>query len=301
MNATMQVTEIDLEKRETRPRITAPGKCIYCYEVYPESELTEEHVIPYALAANAMILEKSCCTNCQQVITKYEQAVLRHQLGVFRAQTDAPTRSKKDRPKEVPIHFVEVDENRKVTRDLGTRAIPIMDAPTMINLWQSPPPAILQETFSRPSEPWAWSDKAAVDALCKQVAKETGAKHGIAMSVGKVNRLHYLRSLAKMAHAYAAAEVGLDAFTPFLGDIILNKADDLETYVGDMPGIGPFALDPDHTLQISLGEADGGEAGSYLVVRIQLYPSLRSPEHVIVVGKPTRNLDPNAQSAEEVA
>ncbi|WFT91115.1 HNH endonuclease [Rhizobium leguminosarum] len=297
----MQVTEIDLETRETRPRIPAPGKCIYCYEVYPDNELTEEHVIPYALAANAMILEKSCCKTCQREITKYEQAVLKHQLGVFRAQTDAPTRNKKDRPKEVDIHFVEVDENMEVTGDLGTRAIPIMAAPTMINLWQSPPPAILQETFSRPSEPWAWSDKAAVDALCKKVAEETGAKHGIAMSIGKVNRQHYLRSLAKMAHAYAAAEVGVDAFTPFLCDIILNKADDLETYVGDMPGIGPFVFDPDHTLQISLGEADGGDAGSYLVVRIQLYPSLRSPEHVVVVGRPTRNLDPNAQSAEQGA
>ncbi|MGO7323263.1 HNH endonuclease [Rhizobium ruizarguesonis] len=295
----MQVTEIDLEKRETRPRIPAPGKCIYCYEVYPDSELTEEHVIPYALAANAMILEKSCCKTCQREITKYEQAVLKHQLGVFRAQVDAPTRNKKERPKEVEIHFVEVGEDRRVTRDLGTRSILILDAPTMINLWQSPPPAILQESFRRPSEPWAWSDTAAVDALCKQVAEETGVKHGIAMSVGKVNRLHYLRSLAKTAHAYAAAEVGLDAFEPFLCDIILNKSDDLETYVGDMPGIGPFAFDPDHTLQISLGEADGGEAGSYLVVRIQLYPNLRSPEHLIVVGKPTRNLDPSAELAEE--
>ncbi|MHC2567800.1 hypothetical protein [Rhizobium leguminosarum] len=155
----------------------------------------------------------------------------------------------------------------------------------MINLWQSPPPAILRESFRRPSQPWAFSDTAAVDALCKQVAKEEGAKHGIAMSIGKVNRMHYLRSLAKTAHAYAAAELGLDAFEPFLCDVILNKSDDLETYVGDMPGIGPFAFDPEHTLQISLGEADSGDAGEYIVVRIQLYPSIRSPEHLIVVGK----------------
>lgn len=281
----MQLTEIDLEKRETRPRIPAPGKCIYCYEVYPESELTEEHVIPYALGANAMILEKSCCTTCQKAISKYEQNVLRHQLGVFRAQVDAPTRNKKDRPKEVEIEFFEIGEDRRVVRDLGKRSIPILEAPTMINLWQSPPPAILQEAFRRPSQPWSFSDRVAVEALCKQVAAETGAKHGIAMSIGKVNRDQYLRSLAKTAHAYAAAELGLDAFEPFLCDIILNKSDDLELYVGDMPGIGPFAFDPEHTLQISLGEADSGSAGQYLVVRIQLYPSIRSPEHLVVVGK----------------
>lgn len=294
----MQVTEIDLEKRETRPRLAGPGMCIYCYQVYPDSELTEEHVIPYALAANTMILEKSCCKICQKEITRYEQAVLKHQIGVFRAQVDAPTRNKKDRPKEVDIHFVEVGEDRRVVRDLGTRSIPILDAPTMINLWQSPPPAILQESFRRPSQPWAFSDRVAVEALCKRVAEETGAKHGIAMSIGKVNRLHYLRSLAKTAHAYAAAELGLDAFEPFLCDIILNRSDDAETYVGDMPGIGPFPFDPDHTLQISLGEADGGSAGRFLVVRIQLYPSIRSPEHLVVVGVPTRNIDPKAELPE---
>lgn len=286
----MQLTEIDLEKRETRLKIPSPGKCIYCYEVYPDSELTEEHVIPYALGANAMILEKSCCRTCQKVITKYEQNVLRHQIGVFRAQVDAPTRNKKDRQKTVEIHFVEVGEQMEVVRDLGTRSIPILEAPTMINLWQSPPPAILRESYRPPSQPWAFTDRAAVEALCKQVAAETGAKNGIAMSIGNVNRDNYLRSLAKTAHAYAAAEIGLDAFEPFLCNIILNKSGDIETYVGDMPGIGPFEPDPAHTLQISLAEADGGSAGVFIIVRIQLYPSIKSPEHVVVVGRPKQDI-----------
>ncbi|OCJ32719.1 hypothetical protein [Agrobacterium tumefaciens] len=286
----MQLTEIDLAKPETLPRMPAPGKCIYCYEVYPNEDLTDEHVVPYALAANAMILGKSCCKACQREITRYEQAVPKHQLGVFRAQVDAPTRNKKDRPELIPIHFAEVDDDGRLTRDLGVRSIPIEKTPVMINLWQSPPPAILQETHGRPSKPWTFTDQAAVEALCRQVAKETGARNGIAMHVGDVNRNHYLRALAKTAHAYAVAECGVDSFEPLLTDIILNRSDDLETYVGDMPGIGPFARDPSHTLQISAGEAAGGPTGPYVVVRIQLSPSIRSPEHLVVVGKPKAQL-----------
>src|SRR3546814_20200040 len=77
-------------------RLPPPGQCIYCGN--SKSNLRHEHVIPYALAANTMILEKSCCETCQNVIQRYEQEVLKKQLGVFRTQVDAPSRSrKKDR------------------------------------------------------------------------------------------------------------------------------------------------------------------------------------------------------------
>src|SRR3546814_12589159 len=74
-------------------RLPPPGQCIYCGN--SKSNLRHEHVIPYALAANTMILEKSCCETCQNVIQRYEQEVLKKQLGVFRTQVDAPSRSRK--------------------------------------------------------------------------------------------------------------------------------------------------------------------------------------------------------------
>jgi hypothetical protein len=286
----MRIDEFDLEKREKAEVVPSPGKCIYCYEVLPPEKLTDEHVIPYALAADTLIFEKSCCTVCQKEITRFEQNVLRHQLGAFRAQVDAPTRKKKDRLKEVVIHFIEVDDEANQIRDLGKRTIPIEKAPLVINLWQSPPPRIQQETVSRPDQPWTYFVKSEVDALNKQIREETGANH-VAMSLGNVNRVHYLRFLAKTAHAFVSANIGPDSFEPYLTDVILNKTDDVGLYVGDVPGVHEFAENHESTLQISMGRLTAGPAAGSIAVYLQLYPSLKSPEHMIIVGKPLIDMD----------
>lgn len=286
----MRIDEYDLVRREKADVVPSPGKCIYCYEVRKPEELTDEHVLPYALAADTLIFEKSCCKDCQKEITRYEQNVLRHQLGAFRAQVDAPTRKPKDRIKEVVIHFIEVDDEARQIRDLGKRTIPIEKAPLVINLWQSPPARILQENVSRPDQPWTYYVKSEVDALNNQIRQETGANH-VAMSLGKVDKLHYQRFLAKTAHAFVSANIGPDAFEPCLTDIILNRSDDIGQHVGDMPGVHEFAENPENTLQISMGRLTNGPAEGYIAVYLQLYPSIKSPEHVIIVGKPKEDLD----------
>lgn len=286
----MKLSEYNLEKREKADAVPSPGKCIYCYKVFPPEELTDEHVIPYALAADTLIFEKSCCKGCQKEITRYEQGVLRHQLGAFRAKVDAPTRKPKDRVKEVIIHFIEVDDEANQIRDLGKRTIPIEKAPLVINLWQSPPARILQETVSRPDQAWTYCVKREVDALNNQIREETGANH-VAMSLGKVNKVQYQRFLAKTAHAFVSANIGPDSFEPCLTDIILNRSADVGKYVGDMPGVHEFAENPENTLQISMGRLTSGPAEGYIAVYLQLYPSIKSPEHVIIVGKPMIDLD----------
>lgn len=286
----MRIDEFDLEKRDKAPIVPSPGKCIYCYEILPPEELTDEHVIPYALAADTLIFEKSCCKACQKEITRYEQNVLRHQLGAFRAQVDAPTRKPRDRVKKVVIYFVEVDDEANKIRDLGKRTIPIEDAPLVINLWQSPPARILGETVSRADQPWTYFSEKQVASLTKQIREETGANH-VAMSLGNVNKMHYLRFLAKTAHAFVAAKIGPDSFEPFLTDVILNRSEDVGRYVGDIPGIHEFTENPDNTLQISMGRLTNGPAEGSIAVYLQLYPSIKSPEHVIIVGKPKIDLD----------
>ncbi|WP_157384580.1 hypothetical protein [Nitratireductor soli] len=250
--------------------------------------MTDEHVIPFALGANSLVLEKSCCSDCQRIIQKYEQEVLKKQLGVFRAQVDAPTRNRKDRPSEVPMHFVEVNEQGQPIRNLGKRRLALAKAPLMISLWSSPLPKLLNPsgTGSAPiGQPWNYVDRQAMASMVKQVAEETGAKH-VAVKVGEVNRRHYLRSLAKTAHAYATAEMGLDAFDPLLVDLILCRRDDVETFVGDLPHESPFEADDSHTLQIAIGEPLDGPGAGYLVARIVLYPTLGSPAHVVILGRP---------------
>lgn len=278
----MQLSEFDLERHEAE-RVPSPGICIYCREV--TEGLTDEHVIPYALAANTIILERSCCLACQSEITRYEQDVLRDQLGIFRAQIDAPSRTRrKKRPTHASIRFVEVDAFGKFMRELLTKTFPIAELPIIFNLWQSPPPTILQEPARTLSQPWSFVEKDVAIRMCREVAEQTGAVN-VAMKLGEVNRENYLRSLAKTAHAFATARFGLNAFEPYLTDIILNRSNDLERFVGDLPGHSPFEDHPAHTMQMSAGEIPDGPAAGLLVVRIQLYPRLKSPEHMVIVGK----------------
>lgn len=267
-------------------RLPSPGRCIYCGD--RKAGLRNEHVIPYALAANAMILEKACCETCQNIIQRYEQEVLKKQLGIFRAQVDAPSRTKRrNRINRVEVQFVEIDDNGLFIRDLGTRSIPVDELPLAIHLWQSPMPRRLRGPVTVSQEygkPWSFADRKGMDTLCGKIREETGANH-VAYKSGQVSRQHYLRSLAKTAHAFAAAQYGLDSFEPYLLDLILCRSDDLAEYVGDDPFDPPVEEAEGHTLQIFLGEPIGGPERGLIVARFQLYPSLRSPAHLVVVGK----------------
>src|SRR3546814_18257487 len=107
-------------------------------------------------------------------------------------------------------------------------------------------------------KPWWFTDHDGVNALCGKIREETGANH-VAYKSGQVSRLHYLRSLAKTAHAFTAASYGLDAFEPYLLDLILCRSADVAEFVGDDPFDPPTNETDGHTLQIFLGEPMGGE------------------------------------------
>lgn len=287
----MLLHEHDIDNSPAR-RIPSQGKCIYCSAT--DVDLTDEHVIPYALAKNAAILEKSCCKVCQSIIQPYEQEVLKRQLCVFRAMVGAPTRSKKDRPQVIVLPIVELGADGKIVQKLGSREIPVADGPLILNLWQSPAPRILGEKITPDSQegrPWRFVETERADSILKKIASELGIER-VGIELPPVNRLHYLRFLAKTAHAFTAAQLGIDAFEPFLNDIILKKSDDLEQFVGDKSGVASLEGPTGHSFKITLGETpnDIGPASGLIVVFMQLWADLGSPPHLIVVGRPTSDL-----------
>ncbi|MAM40394.1 hypothetical protein AX777_04725 [Sphingobium yanoikuyae] len=276
----MKLKEFDLEKFEQRV-VASPGICIYCGITLPPEELTDEHVIPYALGHNTLIFEKSSCKQCAEIIQPYEQAVLRQQLGDFRLKVDAPSRTKKrNRPTTVTLPFVEIDGEGRLIRDLGTRTFPLAEAPLVLNLWTLPEAGIMRGDLDGSDlrgRPWSFADHTRADEINRQIAAETGAIH-VAMKVGEVNRDYFLRFLAKTAHAYATADLGLDGFTPFLNDLILNQAHDLTKFVGGTLPLQRSATNAD-TVLMSIGTAR-----DLVAVLFQFYPSLKSPAYAIIVG-----------------
>jgi hypothetical protein len=161
-------------------------------------------------------------------------------------------------------------------------------------LWQSPPPLILGEKFDPAhagGKPWRYIEASRADPILLKAAEEFGVKN-VGFRLPPVNRLHYLRWLAKTAHAYAAAELGVDAFEPLLTDVILTRSDNVERFVGDMRGVASLEGATGHSFKITLGETpkELGEAGGLLVVFMQFWGDLGSPPHLIVVGRPLIDL-----------
>lgn len=267
--------------------LPSADKCIYCKKT--DVELTDEHVVPFAIGKDATILDKSCCVVCQRTIQPYEQSVLRHQLGHFRASVEAPTRKPKDRFTSLPLEFVEANEKGEAIRELGKREVPIAEAPLILNLWQSPPPGILRIPFDpafAEGRPFHYVESKVADPILKAVAAEAGIAH-VGFKLRPVNRLHYLRTLAKTAHAYVAAELGVDAFTPYLTDIILNRSDDIARYIGDLSGVASLEGATGHTFKITLGEVPevAGIGKGKIAVFMQFWGELGSPPHLVIVGE----------------
>lgn len=286
----MKLQTYDLELRETIRKPT-PGRCIYCGD--DQAKLTDEHVIPYALGGHTAVFEKASCEVCANTIQKYEQRILRGQLGVFRARIDAPTRNRKDRPTHQDLHFVEVDSCGRPIRDLGSRTFSIDDAPLNLSVWELAAPRIIGEMRTEQEHlgrPWASishseTQSAVAMRLAREVAEETGAKH-VAVKVDTINREDFLRFLVKTAHAYAVFEKGLDAFRPLTTDLVLARHSDLAEYVGGGPINPEYESSPASMTELSVGVVKEGPAAGYTAVYIRLYPLLGTPPHVVVVGEP---------------
>jgi len=291
----LKLREYNLEKRQGR-RIPSPGKCIYCRrEPVPPTKLTDEHVVPFAIGANTIIFHDCCCEECARTIQRYEQEVLLKQLGNFRRQIDAPSRTKpKKRPTHANVRFKEVDDKGGDLRQLGLRSIPIANLPLTLSLWKLPEPRIMRPGATPDCDqgrPWYHCDDTdALQRLCRKVAEETGSKH-VAMEIGAVNRNHFLRFLAKTAHAYAVAELGLEAFKPRLTDIILNREDDISKYVGGYYGPPPPGSALENLVNVHVGQAVEGPGKGQIAVALQFYPALGSPTYSVIVGESQIDLD----------
>src|ERR1700722_13971721 len=85
----------DLEALINYPPV---GRCIYCGADAGEAELTDEHIVPFALGGRS-VLPKSSCRRCAHITgSVVERFCLRQMLGAVRTQRGFPTRRPKERP-----------------------------------------------------------------------------------------------------------------------------------------------------------------------------------------------------------
>jgi hypothetical protein len=90
------------------------------------------------------------------------------------------------------------------------------------------------------------------------------------------------RVLAKIAHAYAVAELGLSAFKPLLLDIILNKPPlHIGHWVGGLFGDSPRGDD----LHEIVVDQTGFWGPRWVAVEIQLFADREMPKYLVIAGE----------------
>src|SRR5207248_3121126 len=62
------------------------------------NKLSLEHIIPFGIAGNSLMLPKASCQSCAKITSQVEQACLRHLWWPLRTRMGAPTGQPKERP-----------------------------------------------------------------------------------------------------------------------------------------------------------------------------------------------------------
>jgi hypothetical protein len=115
--------------------------------------------------------------------------------------------------------------------------------------------------------------------LLEQLVHELGV-YSI-MPEAKAQVSEFCQMLAKIGHAFAVAELGIDSFRPFLIPyIVRSELSDCDKYIG---GRGEDEMVSSELHELSL--IAGGSDHEFVVVRIRLLAKLGTPTYFLVVGE----------------
>lgn len=202
------------------------GLCIYCES---SNELTDEHVLPYALGGK-LVLPKASCTSCAAVTGKLEQKLLRGHWWPYRKKLGLQTRNP-DASKEL--------RSVKINRADGSVIQAMMPLESFVAaiVFKLDKPAILSGNRAS-GEPYAkeaflkllgvMPTEAVVDGNRFGLASHDKVEFPVNFDCGDLTRF-----LAKVAHGYAISKVGIASFQQFfLREFILGRTDGIQTFVG---------------------------------------------------------------------
>jgi hypothetical protein len=195
------------------------GFCIYCGD--KQSKLSDEHIIPYAMAGDKIILPQSSCLKCAAVTGAFEQQYLKRTLGLFRNRVGSPTRNPTERSAK-PVVGIGRRVGRAALQDSGERIrIPIRDLPTAyVALKLNPPGVLLGKLPSEAIDGDIWGRHSGGENALRLVSRRREGLH-----IASIQPLTFGRFLAKVAHSYAVASLGFESFQPLLLDLIHGKAE----------------------------------------------------------------------------
>ena len=244
------------------------GSCIYCGSDGGPHGLTDEHIIPYALLGD-FILPKSSCVACASVTSVFERFVARDMYGSFRIREGLRTRRPKQRPNTVSVNG-----------SFGSAKIPEAEGIAQFPIVVMPPPGMLcvpprkNGTF----EGTVLSFK--TDAPRATEYWKSLPSGDVSFSPSSIRVITFAQMCAKIGHAYAIAEFGIDAFSPLLRSEILSPSESLARFVGG----SSQPTGPANVANALVWHAYQTTEGNLLGVDVHLFPGMGQLPVATVVG-----------------
>lgn len=243
------------------------GRCIYCNST--TAPLSREHIVPFGLGGD-LILPQASCAACAKVTGAIEGYCLGKTLGKFRARAGYRTRRKKNRPKKMPLAMYHNGE--KITRDIDTNKYPIF-----IHIPTYPPATMIQQGGSLLS-----NNSITFNTSILWIEEET-ARFINDQKVARIehetsyNPIIFARMIAKIAHAYTVATVGIENFMPLTTGLILGYESNVNFLIGN--GQLPEIESSEREYSFC-----GHQMGDLLVLQVRLFSYSNSPSYHVAVG-----------------
>lgn len=258
-----------------------PKRCIFHCSSSADEPRGDEHIIPLSLGGKAKI-PLATCKSCERITSKFEHHCAEKMLRPAITHLGIRGRAKVKRT-NLPVRVGESPDSQRLK-------IPLSDHPGMLWMFIFSVPTILLGINS--AEPPV--GRLFMRPLHADIARRLDS---IRLRHSKFNLINkpfdapqFARLLAKIAHCYLVAELGLDGFKPLLPRIILNDKEDdhLLNYVGTHP-IRAATCKELHSISYSLEKSTNDE--QYYVVHIRLFAQQDTPTHYVVTGLPVNGVE----------
>jgi hypothetical protein len=265
------------------------GQCIYCGALGSQAELTDEHLIPFALGADTYLKDASCKA-CAKITSDFETHVARNIFGHLRVHIGVQTRRPKRRPTVLPT--------RVVRRGAEIRLVlPVKDHPhfLVMPVWESPgifrgeqPQTLFTNLSSHMLYYIPPNINTTLDLEDGELAK--------LVPDYRIDANQFARAIAKIGYCQAVALFGLDGFRPLaLPDLILGKYTGISQFVGSELS-NPPPPEPSgrqHRVDVFDLTVHGMRL---LVARVRLFADSGTKEHgtpiyTAIVGAPNKLTD----------
>jgi hypothetical protein len=251
-------------------RLATIGRCIYCGSTDPP--LTKEHIIPQGLKGREF-LHQASCENCRRKTQAFEQDVLREMMRPLRIQYGLRGIKRKNSPDSIQVTAIAPEGDYKL--DLPPNEIPIAAVFPIF------PEA---RFFTRVPRDENIHVKAVLKVplhILKGEGKWPGlGSHGFQQNVPIGS---FVRMLAKIAHCRAVAVYGLDAFEPFLCEIIRDSHSNWGEFIGCLSNETALTdKDEKYSDKIGIAQVNGEPI---IVTNIRLFKPFGAPDYHVVTGR----------------